>query len=88
MLTEAAKDEERKCEENQYVNRLHFSSTLFLIICILYLYNAILELCYLAVLTLINYSTYSFRDGRKKNSTPSFHPTQKLLCVPVLVFTK
>jgi len=42
MLFEAAKDEERKCEVNQYVNRVHFSSTLFLIICILYLYNTIL----------------------------------------------
>jgi hypothetical protein len=57
MLTEAARNEERKCKENQYVNRVNFSSALFLIICILYLYNAILEMCYLAVLTLINYST-------------------------------
>jgi len=57
MLTGAAKDEERICEANQYVNRVNFSRTLFLIICILCLYNIILELCYLVVLTLINYST-------------------------------
>ena len=31
MLIEAAKDVERKCEENQYVNRGNFSSTLFLV---------------------------------------------------------
>jgi hypothetical protein len=86
MLVGAAKDEERKCEENQYVKRVHCSS-IFLIICMLYLYNAILELCYLAALTLINYSIHSVTGKKKILLPPSTQPKSYYVSL-FLVFTK